>query len=109
MDDKINLLMKDCIRDAVEDLFKRLLVKNSSYGGSAFTIDFKLVDIDSRANISQNEIRILIRIEDKINRIIRGSSFEDENDLMDLQGYITLLYAVRKFNIKVDITSEVKQ
>ena len=69
--------------DKVKNL---LLEKNMKYGDSALTP----IRIMSKAsNIEQ----ILVRIDDKLNRLKQGNNllFEDEDVIMDLIGYYVLL------------------
>ena len=69
--------------DRVKNL---LLEKNMKYGDSALTP----IRIMSKAsNIEQ----ILVRIDDKLNRLKQGNNllFEDEDVIMDLIGYYVLL------------------
>lgn len=69
-----------------DDVKELLLYKNSKYGNSAL----EPVRIFSKAsNIEQ----ILVRIDDKLNRIQKGAGLlaEDEDVVMDLIGYLVLL------------------
>ena len=68
------------------DVKELLLYKNSKYGNSAL----EPVRIFSKAsNIEQ----LLVRIDDKLNRIQKGAGLlaEDEDVVMDLIGYLVLL------------------
>jgi len=75
-----------------DDVKELLLYKNSKYGNSAL----EPVRIFSKAsNIEQ----LLVRIDDKLNRIQKGAGLlaEDEDVVMDLIGYLVLLkIALRK-------------
>ena len=69
-----------------DDVKELLLYKNSKYGNSAL----EAVRIFSKAsNIEQ----LLVRIDDKLNRIQKGAGLlaEDEDVVMDLIGYLVLL------------------
>lgn len=69
-----------------DDVKELLLYKNSKYGNSAL----EPVRIFSKAsNIEQ----LLVRIDDKLNRIQKGVGLlaEDEDVVMDLIGYLVLL------------------
>ena len=69
-----------------DDVKELLLYKNSKYGNSAL----EPVRIFSKAsNIEQ----LLVRIDDKLNRIKKGAGLlaEDEDVVMDLIGYLVLL------------------
>mgnify|MGYP001190952492 CR=1 FL=1 len=73
--------------DSVLDNIKMLLLeKNASYGNSA------LEPINAFSKSSSAE-SIRIRIDDKINRMIRGNmAIENEKDtIIDLMGYLVLL------------------
>jgi|TARA_R100000482_G_scaffold73868_2_gene28392 hypothetical protein len=73
--------------DSVLDNIKLLLLeKNASYGNSAL----EPINAFSKAS-SADSIRI--RIDDKINRMIRGNmKVENEKDtILDLMGYLVLL------------------
>ena len=76
---------QDIIRicDRVKNL---LLEKNMKYGDSALN---PIRIMSQASNIEQ----ILVRIDDKLNRLKQGSNllFEDEDVIMDLIGYYVLL------------------
>jgi hypothetical protein len=73
--------------DSVLDNIKILLLeKNASYGNSAL----EPINAFSKASSAES---IRIRIDDKINRMIRGNmTIENEKDtIIDLMGYLVLL------------------
>jgi hypothetical protein len=73
--------------DIVRECFaacERLLEKNISYGNSAL----EPVRIFSRASTQE---QILVRIDDKLSRLMRGTAFVGDNDIDDLLGYLLLL------------------
>ena len=73
--------------DSVLDNIKILLLeKNASYGNSAL----QPINAFSKASSAES---IRIRIDDKINRMIRGNmTMENEKDtIIDLMGYLVLL------------------
>ena len=73
--------------DSVLDNIKILLLeKNASYGNSAL----EPIKAFSKASSAES---IRIRIDDKINRMIRGNmTMENEKDtIIDLMGYLVLL------------------
>jgi hypothetical protein len=78
-------ILSSCI-----DLAVFLSQKNEAYGDSALDP----VRIFSKANPTE---QILIRIDDKISRLMRGKEFGDDDTLRDLLGYL-LLYFVSKSN-----------
>ena len=75
------LIAKIC--DDIRDL---LLKKNQAYGNSAL----EPIRVFSKANSCE---QILVRIDDKLNRIKQGPNIlsEDEDVLQDLIGYLILL------------------
>jgi hypothetical protein len=75
------LIAKIC--DDIRDL---LLKKNRAYGNSAL----EPIRVFSKANSCE---QILVRIDDKLNRIKQGANIlsEDEDVLQDLIGYLILL------------------
>lgn len=72
------------------DSIKEMLIeKNKSYGNSAFDP----VRIFSSAS---REEGILVRIDDKLSRISRGSEHSGDDAIKDLVGYLILLIAIRE-------------
>ena len=70
---------------AVLDRVNRLLLeKNESYGNAALDP----VRTFSKASASE---QLRVRIDDKLSRLQRGSSFADEDTILDLMGYLVLL------------------
>jgi len=69
-----------------DDIKELLLYKNKKYGNSAL----EPVRIFSKSN---NVEQILVRIDDKLNRIQQGAGLldEDEDVIVDLIGYLVLL------------------
>jgi len=72
--------------DVLDNIKILLLEKNASYGNSAL----EPINAFSKASSAES---IRIRIDDKINRMIRGNmSMENERDtIIDLMGYLVLL------------------
>jgi len=71
------------------DLLKQMLVeKNKAYGNSALDP----LRIFSKA---EPEEQILVRLDDKLSRLARGSAAGEDVEL-DLMGYIVLLRVARK-------------
>jgi hypothetical protein len=68
-----------------------LLKKNISYGNSFQSP----ISIFSK---SSKEDQILVRIDDKINRIKSGSEYIGDDTLIDLIGYLILLLVLREQN-----------
>ena len=77
------------IIDKCNKLKQLLLEKNRKYGDSALNP----CRIFSRANAVE---QILVRIDDKLNRIKNRQNDEDEDVIMDLAGYLILLMIARK-------------
>jgi len=81
------LIAKTC--DDVRDL---LLKKNRAYGNAALDP----VRIFSKASTQE---QLLVRIDDKLNRIKQGhNSLDDEDVIQDLIGYLLLLRVWQKQN-----------
>ena len=74
------------IRDICDDVKELLLYKNSKYGDSAINP----VRVFSKSSAYE---QILVRIDDKLNRIMKGQDLlqDDEDVVMDLIGYLVLL------------------
>lgn len=71
-------ILKECM--AIAEL---LINKNISYG-SSFN---KPINVFSKSNPGE---QILIRIDDKLNRIKNGKEYASEDTILDLIGYLTL-------------------
>ena len=74
------------IKKVCEDVKELLCYKNQKYGNSALCPS----RIFSKASVIE---QLLVRIDDKINRIQKGAGLlaEDEDVVMDLIGYLILL------------------
>ena len=73
------------IAQVCDDIKNLLLQKNAKYGDSAL----KPLRIMSQASPVE---QILVRIDDKLNRIKQGNILEDDEDVVsDLIGYFVLL------------------
>jgi len=71
------------------DKIKNLLIeKNRSYGDSALSP----VRVFSKASAEE---QLLVRLDDKISRLARGTEFPGDDTLMDLAGYVVLLLVAR--------------
>lgn len=77
------------IRDELSALGDFLIEKNKAYGNSALDP----VRIFSDAS---PEEQLLVRIDDKLSRLQRGSEYADEDTVTDLIGYLILLKIARK-------------
>lgn len=67
-----------------------LLEKNAAYGNSAA----EPVRIFSKADPLE---QIRVRIDDKLSRLMRGGSYQGDNDVLDLLGYLVLMIAVQAY------------
>ena len=81
-------IMEQCL--AIAEL---LLRKNISYGNSAI----EPVRFLSKASAEE---QILVRIDDKLNRLRNQQEFSGEDTVTDLVGYLILLQVLRKKAIK---------
>lgn len=77
----------------VDEVCKRvadmLKAKNRSYGNSVLSP----VRVFSKASAME---QILVRIDDKLSRIKRGSEFKNEDTIFDLIGYLVFIILARK-------------
>ena len=71
-------ILKECM-----EIAELLINKNISYG-SSFN---KPINVFSKSNPGE---QILIRIDDKLNRIKNGKEYASEDTILDLIGYLTL-------------------
>lgn len=74
------------IRMICQELETLLVKKNQKYGDSALNP----IRVFSKADSTE---QILVRIDDKLNRILQGAGLlaTDEDVIMDLMGYLVLL------------------
>ena len=79
------------IAETCDEIKELLLDKNRKYGDSAVNP----IRILSK---SSNTEQILVRIDDKLNRIKNAQSDEDEDVITDLIGYLVLYKVAKKFN-----------
>lgn len=78
----------DQIRAECDALRDMLLAKNEAYGNSAL----EPLRVFSQASAEE---QILVRIDDKLSRVARGSA-AGEDAILDLLGYLVLLRIARK-------------
>ena len=78
---------QDLIAETCDDIKEMLLAKNAAYGDSAINP----VRVFSRAS---TEEQLLVRIDDKLSRLARGSA-AGEDVVDDLIGYLILLKVSR--------------
>lgn len=72
------------IRRIMSELTEMLVAKNRAYGNSALDP----VRIFSKATPQE---QILVRLDDKLSRLARGSEFPGDDTIRDLVGYLVLL------------------
>lgn len=75
---------EDVLGSVINDIKSMLISKNKSYGNSAL----KPCRIFSKAN---TEEQLKVRIDDKLNRIMKGKEYAGEDTINDLIGYLILL------------------
>jgi hypothetical protein len=74
-----NSIIRECL-----DIAEMLIKKNISYGNSALDP----VRIFSKAGPRE---QLHVRIDDKLNRLMKGTDYPGDNDIDDLIGYLVLL------------------
>lgn len=80
---------RDEVTQQTAEIREMLIEKNKAYGNSALDP----VRIFSDAS---PEEQLLVRIDDKLSRLQRGSEYADEDTVTDLIGYLILLKLARK-------------
>jgi hypothetical protein len=73
------------------DLAGFLCEKNLAYGNAAF----EPINIFCKADA---ETQVRMAIDNKLNRLLHGSEFQGDDTLLDLAGYIVILYAIQARN-----------
>jgi hypothetical protein len=76
-------ILEECL-----DIAELLINKNKSYGSSYS----HPINIFSKSNPKE---QLLIRIDDKLNRIKKGSEYLSEDTILDLIGYLILLRTLK--------------
>lgn len=72
-----------------DDIRALLIAKNRSYGNSA------LAPVRIFSNASPTEA-LLVRIDDKLSRVARGTEYPGDDTIRDLIGYLVLLLIARE-------------
>lgn len=75
---------KDALHQELGFIEQFLLDKNTAYGNSA------LEPIKIFAKTTSAVEQINVRIDDKLNRLMKGSKYRDEDTELDLLGYLIL-------------------
>lgn len=84
---------QDDIARVCESIATFLIDKNIAYGDSALDP----VRIFSRGSSTE---QLLVRIDDKLSRFVRGTDYPGDNDIDDLIGYLILLKIAKERNAK---------
>lgn len=98
--DKFNSLLETAttapsgpqIVHTILDIAQILVDKNAAYGNSALDP----VRVFSRAS---TEEQILVRLDDKLSRLQRGSEYPGDDTITDLVGYLVLLLVARDVSV----------
>ena len=77
------MIKKEC-----DQIAALLITKNQSYGNSFA----EPINIFSK---QPPEEQLATRIDDKLNRLAKGSTFQNEDTILDLIGYLVLLRVLR--------------
>lgn len=85
--------IQNAIAAKCDQLKEMLLEKNRKYGNSALSP----IRVFSKANEVE---QILVRMDDKLNRIKNRQNDEDEDVFMDLAGYVILLMVAKEKEIE---------
>jgi len=80
--DTQRMVKKEC-----DQLAALLITKNQAYGNSFA----EPINIFSQ---QPPEEQLAIRIDDKLNRLAKGSTFQNEDTILDLIGYLILLRVI---------------
>lgn len=75
---------KDALHQELSFIEQFLLEKNNSYGNSAL----EPVKIFAKTISAVDQINV--RIDDKLNRLIKGTQYRDDDTVLDLLGYLIL-------------------
>ena len=82
------------IRRIAKEIGEMVVAKNKAYGDSAIDP----VRIFSKASPVE---QILVRLDDKISRLQRGTSYPGDNEIDDIMGYLILLkIAIERYGDK---------
>lgn len=79
------------ISQMCQEIEMMLLAKNEAYGDSALNP----VRIFSGSSTVE---QINVRLDDKLSRLSRGHTFEEEDTILDLVGYLVLLLIAERDN-----------
>lgn len=77
------------VKEVCNDMADFLIEKNKSYGNSA-------LDPVNCFYKGDAETAILVRLDDKISRLMRGKEYKQEDTKTDLLGYLILLEVLKR-------------
>ena len=77
------------VKDKTKQIQDLLISKNKAYGNSAL----EPIRIFSKAKASE---QLKVRIDDKLSRIAKGHTYDNEDTILDLIGYLILLMIERE-------------
>ena len=89
---------EETVRSVCNDMADFLIKKNKCYGNSALDPVHCFYKGDTKQ-------AILVRIDDKISRLMRGKEYGQEDTIKDLHGYLVLLEVLK---IKEEMEKEYK-
>lgn len=84
------------IASVCDDLKDFLIEKNIAYGNSALNP----IRIFSKSDTKE---QLLVRIDDKLNRIKNGKDYAGDDDILDLTGYLILLMVARRNDAGISV------
>ena len=83
--------MQDCIKQICNDMRDFLLQKNKAYGDSVANP----IHIFAKSLTSLEQVDV--RIDDKLNRLMRGTEYTGDDTVKDLCGYLLLRMALQLY------------
>ena len=81
--------VQDAIQSECDEMAEFLIAKNKAYGNSA-------LDPCRIFSKSSPVEQILVRIDDKLNRLMQGGDYPGDDDVKDLIGYLVLLRVAKR-------------
>lgn len=82
--------MRSAILEVCNDMAEFLAEKNAAYGNSVADP----VGIFAKGLTAEQQI--MVRIDDKLSRLARGSEYPGDDTIKDLAGYLIILMAMRE-------------
>ena len=90
------------VKKITTEIADLLIEKNKSYGDSALNP----IRIFSNSDTTE---QIKVRIDDKLNRLAKGSEYQNEDTIQDLIGYLILLKISLNKNLSLSPSSSPKK